>query len=100
MKYPIFAKNLNIVLEKRKLTVPQFARLIKEPYKTVNAWQEGRSLPRADKLPKIAEVLRFDPVAMIAADITKKLKEEKKVPYTVKFRARRIIRLCQEMIDS
>ncbi len=43
-----------------RLTQAEFARLLKVSQAIVSMWETGETMPRADKLPEIAKVLKCE----------------------------------------
>ena len=61
----IFAKNLNYYLELNELQQKDLAEIIGEKRTTVNTWCTGKSLPRMNKIQRIADYFGVGKTALM-----------------------------------
>ena len=52
-----FGQRIKELREEKKLTQEQLAQKLKLDRSTIAKWETGEAMPRADKLPVLAEVL-------------------------------------------
>lgn len=54
--------------ERAGLTQVQISKVLDIPQSTIASWETGRALPRADKLPQIAKLLKCTVDELLAAE--------------------------------
>ena len=60
--------SFKIMRERAGLTQVQISKVLDIPQSTIASWETGRALPRADKLPQIAKLLKCTVDELLAAE--------------------------------
>lgn len=77
----ILSRNLRMLLEERGISQRELARAIHEKPTTINSWYIGKSLPRMDRLAKIADFFHVKYTDLIdePIDLNKDIEDESKL---------------------
>ena len=74
--HKMLSKNLKIFIERKGLTQENVAEALNVVRQTISKWEKGISVPDADMLIKLAEILDVSVSELIGSDVTDEKNED------------------------